>query len=68
MAVHRDDVDMARVNLLKTIRTAVRLRHSIEADKELNEVLPRAEAKFNAEVLRGRLPDPLDVKKALGIQ
>ena len=59
---------MARVSLLKTIRTAVRLRHSLAADAELNDLLPRAEQKFNAAVLAGRLPDPLDVKKALGIK
>jgi hypothetical protein len=53
--------------MLKTIRTAVRLRYSIAADEELNEVLPRAEAKFNAAVLRGEVPAALDIKKALGI-
>lgn len=68
MAVHRDDVDQARVNLLKTIRTAIRLRHSINADNEINELLPKAEAKFNAAIMAGRLPDPIDVKKALGLR
>lgn len=64
MAVHRDDVDQARVNVLKTVRTAIRLRHSINADNELNEVLPKVEARFNAQVMRGILPDPIDIKKA----
>lgn len=68
MSIHRDKVDQARVNMLKVIRTAVRLKHSIAADEELNEVLPRAEAKFNAAVMAGRLPSPVDVKKALGLQ
>lgn len=67
MSVHKDKVDQARSDMLKTIRTAVRLRHSIAADNELNEVLPRAEAKFNAAVNGGRLPAPLDVMKALGV-
>jgi hypothetical protein len=67
MTVHRDKVEQARANTLKVIRMAVRLKHSIAADEELNEVLPRAEAKFNAAVNRGELPAPLDVKKALGI-
>jgi hypothetical protein len=54
--------------MLKVIRVAVRLRHSIAADEELNELLPKAEAKFNAAVMRGQLPEPLDIKKSLGIQ
>lgn len=68
MSVHRDKVDQARVDMLKVIRAAVRLKHSIAADNELNEVLPRAEARFNAAVMAGRLPNPVDVKKALGLQ
>ena len=67
MSVHRDKVDQARANILKTIRAAIRLKHSIAADEELNEVLPLAQEKFDAAVLRGRLPEPLDVKKALGL-
>jgi hypothetical protein len=68
LSVHRDKVDQARSNMLKVIRVAVRLRHSIAADEELNELLPKAEAKFNAAVMRGQLPEPLDIKKSLGIQ
>lgn len=67
MSVHKDKVDQARANTLKVIRAAIRLKHSIAADEELNDVLPRAEAKFNAAVMRGQLPEPLDVKKALGL-
>ena len=67
MTVQRDKADQARANTLKIIRTAIRLKHSIAADEELNEVLPRAEAKFNAAVLRGDVPAPHDIKKALGI-
>ena len=67
MSVHRDKVDQARANMLKTIRAAIRLKHSIAADEELNEVLPEAEKKFNALVQRRQLPAPLDVKKALGL-
>jgi hypothetical protein len=49
--------------MLKTIRTAVRLRHSIAADEELNEILPRASAKFFKKVQSGEIPDALDIKK-----
>lgn len=67
MSVHRDKVDQARANTLKVIRSAVRLKYSIMADDELNEVLPKAEARFNSAVMRGELPEPIDIKKALGV-
>lgn len=65
--IHKVKEDQARANMLKVIRTAIRLKHSIAADEELNEVLPRAEAKFNAALHRKELPEPLDIKKALGL-
>ena len=67
MTVQKLKEDQARANMLKVIRTAIRLKHSIAADEELNEVLPLAEKKFNAALHRGELPAPLDIKKALGI-
>lgn len=67
MTVHKDKVDLQRASMLKIIRTAVRLKHSIAADEELNEVLPKAEAKFNAAVLRGEIPDPAIIRKAIGV-
>ena len=45
--------------MLKTLRAAVRLKHSIAADNELNTLLPDAEAAFDAAVQRGELPDPV---------
>lgn len=65
MVVKREEADQARVNMLKVIRASIRLRHSIAADTEINEVLPQAEAEFNERVLSGELPDPLDIKKTL---
>jgi hypothetical protein len=61
------NVDRARANMLKVVRAAVRLKHSINADNELYEVLPKAEANFDNLVLRGQVPEPVDVVKALGI-
>jgi hypothetical protein len=46
---------------------AVRLKYSLQADEELNDVLPAAEAAFNKAVLRGVLPDPIDIKKLIGV-
>ena len=67
MSLHRDKVDQSRANMLKTIRAAIRLKHSIAADEELNDLLPEAQRRFDAAILKGRLPEPLDVKKSLGL-
>lgn len=52
--------------MLKTIRTAVRLRHSLAADAELNEILPKADAQFFKKIQKGELPDAIDLKKLTG--
>lgn len=57
----KDLVDMRRHALLKAARSLVRLRHSLEADAELNELLPRIEAEFNAQVQTGTLPNVGDL-------
>lgn len=62
-----DKVDRARADLMKIVRSAVRLKHSLAADEELNEVLPAAEIRFNAQILKGQLPPEIDIKKALGV-
>lgn len=67
MSIHRAEVDQARYEMLKTIRAAVRLRHSLNADRELNEVLPEAAARFDAAVNRGKLPSPAEIKKSVGL-
>lgn len=53
--------------MLKVIRAAVRLKYSIQADNELNELLPKAEAYFESHVNRGQLPSVAEVRKAVGI-
>jgi len=63
----RDKVDQARAEMLKTVRTAIRLKHSLAADRELNEALPRAEKAFNEAVMKGELPDPLSIKAAVDL-
>lgn len=63
--LRRDKVDQARANALKTIRTAVRLKHSLMADEELNTVLPAFEKKFNDAVLNDELPEPLSIAKTI---
>lgn len=53
----KDDIAMRRAALLKAARSMVRLRHSLAADEELNEVLPAIEAAFDKSVQTGTLPD-----------
>ena len=53
----KDDIALRRAAMLKAARSAVRLRHSLAADAELNEVLPELERKFDASVKNGTLPD-----------
>lgn len=67
MSVHKAEAEQARVNTLKIIRAAVRLKHSIAADNELNEVLPEAEMRFDSAVQRGKLPSPVEIKRAVGL-
>lgn len=67
MSKQKKNADRARANMLKVVRAAVRLKHSINADNELFEILPKAEANFDNLVLRGQIPEPLDVVKRLGI-
>lgn len=52
----KDDIELRRAALLKAARSAIRLRHSIAADEELNERLPEVERRFNALVQAGDLP------------
>lgn len=53
----KDDIELRKRALFKAARSAVRLRHSLEADAELNELLPVLERKFDSAVSRGLLPE-----------
>jgi hypothetical protein len=61
------DIDLERRLMLKTLRTLIRHKHSLEADRELYEVLPRVQAEFDKRVLRGELPDAIDIKRLLAL-
>ena len=54
---HKDEIAMRKTALLKAARSMVRLRHSLEADVELNDVLPSIERDFDAQVQTGVLPE-----------
>lgn len=48
---------MTRGRVSKTLRTLVRLKHSLAADEELNRVLPETLHEFDAALTRGELQD-----------
>jgi hypothetical protein len=58
MTLQRTEIEQARFEAVKVLRAAVRLRHSIAADRELNEVLPQFDKAFTAAIQRGELPEP----------
>lgn len=53
-------------NLLKAVRSAVRLRHAIEADNELEQVIPKVEAFIDAQLQSGRV-DALSLRDLLDL-
>ena len=48
---------MRRAEVLKVTRSLTRLRHSLAADRDLNETLPRTLREFDEAVANGELLD-----------
>lgn len=46
--------ELAKRNALKVARTAIRLKHSIEADNEMNEFLPALEEQIDSAITGGK--------------
>jgi hypothetical protein len=59
------DVQMAWANRAKLIRAAIRLKHSLAADRELNVTLETHRKAFFAAVQRGKVLPPFDPAKIL---
>lgn len=57
----RELVDQLWVNYRKAYTAKIRLKHSLQADNEINETLDDARQKFLAQVQQGVLPAPLDI-------
>lgn len=47
------EAEMAKKAMIKTARAGVRVKHSIAADYELNDVLPDLEERIDAAILGG---------------
>lgn len=65
MTREKGEIELARAQMLKTLRTAIRLKHSLAADEELNRVLPKAEAAFDKAVRTGELNDAPELAEYL---
>jgi len=55
-AYGKTDLEQALVNARKVARSAIRLRHSIAADNELNAVMPVLERRLSAMLQQGQVP------------
>jgi hypothetical protein len=58
LARAKDNVEVELAAVVKAARTNIRLKHSIAADREINEVLPEIEKDFYAAVQRGKKYTP----------
>lgn len=55
-AYGKPSLEQAIVNARKVARSAIRLKHSIAADNELNEVMPVLELRLERMLQEGRIP------------
>jgi len=50
----KTDIEMERERLMKTVRKAIRHKHSLLADAEINEILPGIVEEFEKRVAAGQ--------------
>lgn len=53
----KSPAEMERARVTKTARTLIRLKHSLAADEELNDVLPDTLAEFDKALANGTLKE-----------
>jgi len=58
------EIELQRAQMLKALRSAIRLKHALRADEELNEKLPTFEAEFDRAVQAGKRFE-LDIRSVL---
>lgn len=51
----KSNAELERAKIAKLTRTLIRLKHSLSADEELNQVLPDALDEFDQGVLEGEI-------------
>lgn len=52
-------IEQEKANYIKTMRTLIRLKHSIAADNEINDRIPDELITFDKEVQAGNLPQSI---------
>jgi hypothetical protein len=52
----KTDIEMARLAIAKVTRAEIRLKHSLEADAEINEVLNQRMTDFDKALQAGTIP------------
>lgn len=60
--IERDPAQQKMYEGVRILRAAIRLKHSIAADRELNEVLPEFEKKFIIALQKGQVPETVDAQ------
>lgn len=61
----KSKIEMERDRIMKITRALIRLKHSLNADEEINEVLPDRLSEFDKALQRGELLElklPTDLK------
>ncbi len=51
----KSEIELERQILIKTVKSLVRLKHSVAADRELNDLLPEKVMEFENAVQHGQL-------------
>lgn len=49
------EIEQRRAEILKAVRSVIRLKHSIAADREVNGVLPQIELELDAAIKTGKI-------------
>ena len=59
-----DRLEVSRAAILKAVRANIRLKHALDADAEINEVLPELERRINHAIETGE-PFAYDIAEVL---
>lgn len=62
MTARRQLSEQRRMEIGKVLRAVIRLKYSLQADRELSELIPDAEAAFDNAIQSGQLPDEIDLQ------
>lgn len=60
--IAKTEIELQRAQMVKALRSTIRLKHALAADRELNEVLPEAVKEFDKQVAHGQLLEAEDIE------